>query len=212
MRRDYFILTLAEIEKYLSQLNGFDNTKAYELAFAYILVRFHEKQTGQKLKIALPAKESIKEGVSLAEVLRKKIAEDHDVDAFLIPHDLDGFDRKKHKAGAFQFKKFTFEKNEGVEKLLKYLTYEIPRKYQPAGEGILALLIKGDLHISKGDFEKLNSALNAIPDYPFGRVMFIAGKDKDRISFGDLFPSWGHKTYSYDEWFSDDTEDSRIVS
>ncbi len=203
MRRDYLILTTAEIEKYLAGSKNIDKSKDYELGLALILIKFHTKETGEKLKVALPAKESLTKDENIVEVLRNKIEEDHDIDVYLIPEDLDLSSRGKHKASAFQLKKFFLTKKKGVANLLEYLTSKIPKKYTPGGSGVLALLMRGEISISKDEFEQINSALKAIPQYPFERVMFIAGKDGERIVFGNLFPEWGHKTYTHAERFLD---------
>jgi len=204
MHQNYLVLTPNKIEEYLVGRENIDNTKDYELGLALILIKFHSKETGKKLKVALLAKEPVTEGENLIEVFKDKIKEDHDIDIYLIPDDLDLSSKEKHKVSAFQLKRFFFNDGDSSKKLLQYLTEQIPKKYSPGGDGILTLLIKGDISFSKEDFEEINSAIRSIPKYPFGRVMFITGKDKERIVFGDLFPNWGHKTYSYNEWFSDE--------
>ena len=186
MRQNYLILKPAEIEKYLSDRKNIGNTKDYELAAALILIKFHVKETGEKLKLAVPVKELIKKPIrtteDLAEFLRKKVYENHDMDVYLIPETLDLSSKAKHKVAAFQLKRFFLDGKGASKKLLQYLISDIPTKYPSKGDGILALVFRETGSFSKEDFANINSALNSITDYPFGRVMLASTTETPTLS------------------------------
>jgi hypothetical protein len=109
-------ISLEDLKKYLRRdFRGFD-TKDYELVVALNLAIYDSHKRGVKNSIGIPvifkkSKELEERGdkVTVADILKSYVEEDHPVDFFLVPHNKDG---KYEKGGnAFQIKQVRTERD-----------------------------------------------------------------------------------------------------
>lgn len=200
MKSEYLVLDIGEVKTYLRGRENIGNTKDYELAAALLLAKHHYKETGEEQKIAIRVKQKLTDINDLSEALSDKHRKEDDIDVYLIPSTADLSAREKVKASPFQLKRFFLSGEGSGKKLLEYLVRDIPKKYPGGGDGILALIFRGIGNFSAEDFKNVNTVLKSVHNYPFGRILFVTGENGVRIIFGELFPKWGHKSYSSDEW------------
>lgn len=190
-------LSIEAVIDFLKQFGKGPQSKDYEIVTSVFLAKFCEGQFKKRCDIGFPLKERYSEEVyskglvtieEIAEILRKKIDEDTPVD-ILVTAETDVFDRRR-KALTFQLKRFGKGQVDGTASLITYLNETIKKKYSPAPEISLVLVME----CREMDTQKVrDNFMNE--GFPFARVMFVAFSTNKKLQIGEFWPNEGMVEY-----------------
>jgi len=163
---------------------------------SFFLAKFCEGQFGRPCEVGFPIKNELTREIpnkgygnmaAIAHIMKNMLDEGTPIDVIISP-DTDIFTVRR--GVYFQLKRFGKGLADGTDPLIEYLNSTIKKKYAPAPNVTLMLLME----CTEMDTVRLRQEF--IPaEFPFQRLMFIAlAKDK-KFQIGEFWPNVGINEY-----------------